>query len=34
MALTSELQESISRLRRLRDRLAAVLADEDGPALS
>jgi hypothetical protein len=29
MALTSELQESIVRLRRLRDRLIAVLADED-----
>jgi hypothetical protein len=29
MALTSELQEQMARLRRLRDRLAVVLADED-----
>jgi hypothetical protein len=31
MALTAELQESMTRLRRLRDRLAAVLV-EDGNA--
>jgi len=29
MALCSELQEQITRLRRLRDRLAAVLAEDD-----
>jgi hypothetical protein len=29
MALASELQESITRLRRLRDRIGAVLAQDD-----
>jgi hypothetical protein len=29
MALCSELQESLTRLQRLRYRLAAVLADDD-----
>jgi hypothetical protein len=29
LAICFELQESVTRLRRLRDRLAAVLANED-----